>query len=76
MTKYKQQAKKYSQLNAIYSPFLLNSNEQFRKSPNQSFRGLLDIWKDDSAFRVSDMCFKCEDSTLNTFIYKCTMIEC
>ena len=48
MTKYKIKAN-----NATYT-----FNEDIHKSPNQSFRGLLDSWKVDLAFGVSEKWFQ------------------
>ena len=38
-----------------FYPILMN---KYPSSPGQSFGGFLDVWKDDSALRVSGKCFQ------------------
>ena len=39
-------------------------NKQIHKSPNQSFRDFLHLWKDESAYRVSEKWFKWRNSNI------------
>ena len=44
--------------------------EHIHFGPNQSFRDPLDVWKDDSAFRVLVSGFRCEDLILLHFFFQ------
>ena len=58
MIKHKIQTTKERYYNAIYSSFLFVFNEHIHLGPNQSFRGVLGVWKRGWTFRVLGQWFQ------------------